>query len=734
MSTATYSVKVAALKGAEIKLTVRSLEKDVVSFCPIFALRLLDGLGAAGPIARANDQDPHATAGELHDYVAECLVSARSTVPKASATFTLVVRDAAWLQGIKKGDGRDTAAYPAPMRRMGAAFVADDAQVVVARDSGAIEAYEVAQKRGRASVGKPTWAAQHLGLRAFTALAEDVLVTLGRAELRAHRDGEPIADLSFETGVQATALAAAGARALIGFDDGSVAAWQPGKDAALVPLGRVEGPVVGLAAVGEDAIAVATAGAVAVLRAGAVASTLPSTDGPITAIAPGLAAGQFVFGTAAGEVVWADVEGTIARKLQTRIQQDCAVGMMHRDASGTLAALARRGGQLFVATLEPEGLRFAGPIAEVDQISSAGASDGLIARVHEDQVLHLGHDGAVRFRQTLPKGAVRAAHMSPPLYEPQVTRDGSGLILGFTEVEKGVALRSPAGVELARGIDWGASHAFSGAVPLGRDAALAWFNNDDAFRLTAAGAEQLAIRIHHAAPIERTGGVFALLREEDRSGRLVELDAEGRELAQLGVVSSDDFLSSGNLLASDDGSLFKADVYDSQRGRHVSRCWLREGAGFREVAAPWGEYESPRFSADGQRVAWTARKDDALVLHDIRAGRELARRTLKNAWLFEFDGAGRLVVESDDRHLWFDAEGRPCGEQTLPAGEVVQPPVTHLLATGSERGVVVVTPLHAFVLAAEGDPQPLPDAAPLAATGKLVAYDHRWPLALADLG
>ncbi|MBZ5708612.1 hypothetical protein [Nannocystis pusilla] len=39
MSTAIHSVKVTALKGAEIKLTVRSLEGNHVSFCPILALR-----------------------------------------------------------------------------------------------------------------------------------------------------------------------------------------------------------------------------------------------------------------------------------------------------------------------------------------------------------------------------------------------------------------------------------------------------------------------------------------------------------------------------------------------------------------------------------------------------------------------------------------------------------------------------------------------------------------------
>ncbi|MCY1007137.1 hypothetical protein OV079_16555 [Nannocystis pusilla] len=59
MSTAIHSVKVAALKGAEIKLTVRSLAKGVtVSFCPILALRLLSALGAGAPSIAPTSSTP----------------------------------------------------------------------------------------------------------------------------------------------------------------------------------------------------------------------------------------------------------------------------------------------------------------------------------------------------------------------------------------------------------------------------------------------------------------------------------------------------------------------------------------------------------------------------------------------------------------------------------------------------------------------------------------------------
>ncbi|MFZ6183119.1 hypothetical protein [Nannocystis pusilla] len=728
MSIAIHSVKVAALKGAEIKLTVRSLEKGVtVSFCPILALRLLSALGAGAPVDRADFVDAHASPGELHEFVAECLESARSSVPRASVTFTLEVRDAAWLKDIKKGDGTDTAAYAAPARRLGAAFTADGAQVVVGWDGGAVEAHEVTQKRGRTALGKPVWAAQHLGLLSFTLLAEDVLVTAGRTELRAHRDGEPVAEVSLETGARVTALAADGTRALIGFADGSVAAWQPG--GALVRLGGLDGPLVGLAAIARDTVAAATAGAAAVLRGGAIARTVPSTDGPITALARGTSSGAFVFGTAAGAVVWADASGEVTRKQQLQVQQDSHLGLLHRDGRGNLLSLARRGKQLFVATLEPTGLRFAGPAAEADDFSSAPATDGLVARVNDNQVMYLGQDAAVRFAQELPKGAVRAAHMSPPSYEPRVTRDGSALILGLSD-QRAAELRSTTGAVLARADNW--SGYFAGALALGQDAALVWFRGD-AFRFTAAGSEQLPLKLLDAAPIERTGGAFVLVRTEDDTGRLIELDAAGREVAEIATIGADDVGSTSGLFVSEDGSLFKASVYDSTRGEHVPRCWLREGATFRASPAPWSGHDWPCISPDGRRAAWQSREDESWVLLDTHAGRELARIPLKDAWLGEFDGAGRLVLKSQGRLHWFDADGQPLAEVALPGKERVTPPVTRLLAIGGKLGVIALTPLGAFALGAKGDPAPLAHPAALAATDSLVAVGRGWPLEVADL-
>ncbi|WAS89809.1 hypothetical protein [Nannocystis punicea] len=724
MSTAIHSVKVTALKGAEIKLTVRSLEKGcTVSFCPILALRCLSALGAAGPVGQSDFLPPNDSPGELHDYVAECLESARASVPKASATFTLKLRDADWLKKIKKGDTRDTAAYAATARRVGAAFTAEGTQLVIGWDSGAVEAHEVTQKRGRTTLGKPVWAAQHLGLVAFTLLAEDVLVTAGRTELRAHREGEPVAEVSLETGAKVTAIAADGTRALLGFADGSVAAWQPGKAAALVRLAGVDGPVVGLAAVGKDVIAVATSAAVAVLRKGAIATTVASADGPITALAKDTAAGAFVFGTARGAVVFADADGKVARKHQTQIPQDSVIGVMHCDAQGTVAALARRGNRLFVATLAPDGIRFAGPIAEVDDFGSTAAADGLLARVNKDQALYLGLDGSVRFSQTLPKGVP----------DPRVTRDGGGLIVASSESRHTAELRAPTGAVLASAYQYG--QYFDDGIPLGRDAALVWLSNDRAFRFTAAGSEELSIRVHNAAAIERTGGAFAMLREENEDGeredgRLVELDASGRVIAELGKVPADDFLNSGGLLASDDGSLFKASIYDSQKG-HVQHCWVREGAAFREVPAPW-DGDWPTFSADGRRVAWQSREHDAFVLYDPHAGRELARIEL-DGYLCQFDGSSRLVIKSGATLHWFGVDGEPCGETPLPAREIVTPPITRLLPTGGKRGVVVVTALNAFVLGGKGEPAPLHGSIPLAATETAVAVARGWPLEVVDL-
>lgn len=87
MSTAIHSVKVAALKGAEIKLTVRSLEKGVtVSFCPILALRLLSALGASTPVDRADFVDAHASPGERRSRSNTCCSAACFAPAESDAT------------------------------------------------------------------------------------------------------------------------------------------------------------------------------------------------------------------------------------------------------------------------------------------------------------------------------------------------------------------------------------------------------------------------------------------------------------------------------------------------------------------------------------------------------------------------------------------------------------------------------------------------------------------------
>ncbi|MFY0542045.1 hypothetical protein [Nannocystis pusilla] len=259
-----------------------------------------------------------------------------------------------------------------------------------------------------------------------------------------------------------------------------------------------------------------------------------------------------------------------------------------------------------------------------------------------------------------------------------------------------------------------------------------WFRGD-AFRFTAAGSEQLPLKLLDAAPIERTGGAFALVRTEDDHGRLIELDAAGREIAELATIAERDVGSTSALFVSHDGSLLKASVYDSKRGEHVPRCWLREGATFRALSAPWGGHDWPCISADGRRAAWQSGDGSSWVLHDTHDGRELARIPLKDAWLGEFDGAGRLVLKSQDRLHWFDADGKPLAEVALPGKERISPPVTRLLATGGTLAMIAVTPLGTFALGTKGDPAPLAHPAALAATDSLVAVGRGWPLEVADL-
>ncbi|MDC0672726.1 hypothetical protein [Nannocystis radixulma] len=742
MSTAIHSVKVNALKGAEIKLAVRALVDDTVSFCPILALRLLGELGATGPVDEARSDDSRATPGDLHAPIAAYLVSARSTPPKKSVTYTLEVRDAAWLKKIKKGATLETTAYAAPTRRVGAAFSADGSQVVAGWDAGNVDAYAVTQKKRQVEVGKPVWSAHHLGLLAFTMLDEDVLVTAGRDELRAHREGESFAALRLDPGATITGLAADGPRALIGFADGSVASWQPGKDKALVRLGALDATVNGLAALDKSSVAASTTTEVAILKKGAIATRVKSEHGPVTALSRGVTKGGLAYGTATGAVVCLKADGALARKHQVEVPQDCRLWFLHRDPRGDLFALARRGNRLFLAACEPQGFTFEGPLAEVEQFSSTPAPDGLVARVNEQTVMYIGFDGSVRWTQQIPTPALRAAYLSPPSYEPKVTRDGKGLILGFTETEKAAELRDPAGAVLAR-VPGGWNASFSGAIPLGQDAALAWFSDGTAARLSAAGSEKLGLRVHSAAAIERTGGAFALvcaakkaddeyedgiIPEDEDAGRLVELDVGGNIVATLATVAPRDVGSTSGLQVSADGSLLSASIYDSDSAEHVPHLWLREGDGFRALKAPWGPYDWPTFAPDGSRIAWQTDSRDQVVLFDPRAGREVARLAVGDVWGIEFDGAGRLVLTGDDRLYWFDGAGVACGELPLPASEIITPPVERLLAGGDEPEVVVATALNAFVLRAKGDPLALRDRDPIASTGSLVAHARGWPL------
>jgi len=85
------------------------------------------------------------------------------------------------------------------------------------------------------------------------------------------------------------------------------------------------------------------------------------------------------------------------------------------------------------------------------------------------------------------------------------------------------------------------------------------------------------------------------------------------------------------------------------------------------------------------------------------------------------------VLKTDDRLHWFDAAGAPCGEQVLPASELVAPPVTRLLTGGAEREVVVATALNAFVLPARGEPVALRERDPIACSGSQVAEARGWP-------